>query len=258
MPLELPIPDEILRSDDAGEFLRAWVVDDRILCSLATAPTSDDAKVWGELLAGIALAVADQISGGDQGVIDPDVLSVLRGQLELGSGVYQLSTHMQHLAGYSSIVERFHAESDRAAAVLAGAALDDYLGEALRSFLVLDEGENELFGKYGPLSTFAARIDMSFALGLISSDLKRDFNFVRKIRNHFAHHIGDATFNQSPVRDLCQNLSTAQIFNEDGDDVVEKSPRIWYLLAVGTGIGRMGSLMQAQRKRTSPASTDAI
>ena len=126
-------------------------------------------------------------------MIDPDVLATIREQLEVGTGVYQLSTHMQHMAGYSSIVDRFHAESDRAAAVLGGAALDHYLAEALKGFLVSDEETNELFGKYGPLSTFAARIDMAFALGLISADLKGDFNFIRRIRNHFAHHVGEAT-----------------------------------------------------------------
>jgi hypothetical protein len=103
MALELPIPAEAVATEDAGEVLRAWVVGDRMICSLASGPASDDPKAWGEVLAGIALAVADRISGGDEGVIDPGVLTTIREQLEVGTGVYQLSTHMQQLAGDSSI-----------------------------------------------------------------------------------------------------------------------------------------------------------
>ena len=78
-------------------------------------------------------------------------------------------------------------ESDRGM-VLAGAAfIDSSLESLLRAFLTESTVTNALFTSNGPLSTFSSRNNMALSLGLIDSDIKRDIDLVRKIRNRFAH-----------------------------------------------------------------------
>lgn len=46
---------------------------------------------------------------------------------------------------------------------------------------------DKLFTGYGPLASFSAKIDMTFALGLIGAEQRKTLNHVRHIRNAFAH-----------------------------------------------------------------------
>jgi DNA-binding MltR family transcriptional regulator len=105
------------------------------------------------------------------------------------------------LNAYHGVLTRFHAESDRAAAVLGAAYLDGFLEDALRSSFAQGKPTDELFAGQGPLMSLGNKTKVAFALGLLSSEsLVRDVDLIRKIRNHFAHHIWDAAFDESPVR----------------------------------------------------------
>jgi len=59
----------------------------------------------------------------------------------------------------------------------------------------------------GPLSTFAAKTKMAYALGLIDEKTRKDLDFIRKIRNEFAHSVKAISFKDSPIREYCNELS---------------------------------------------------
>ena len=85
--------------------------------------------------------------------------------------------------------------SDRAALIVAGAFLDDVLRELLCEFLIKGtEDHRELFEGTGALATFSAKIEMSFRLGLISEGEHRTLTAIRKVRNEFAHILGEMSF----------------------------------------------------------------
>src|SRR5258707_147607 len=44
-----------------------------------------------------------------------------------------------------------------------------------------------LFTGYGPISSFAAKTDIAYALGLLTDHDHTDLQIIRKIRNEFAH-----------------------------------------------------------------------
>jgi DNA-binding MltR family transcriptional regulator len=93
-------------------------------------------------------------------------------------------------------------ESDRACALIAGAAISDALGNLLRRYFVkLKETDiNRLFHDLGaPLGGFASRTDVAFALGLISPQERVDANVIRKIRNQFAHTLAQIDFSQELI-----------------------------------------------------------
>jgi len=104
------------------------------------------------------------------------------------------------------ILAKFTVEGDRSKAILAGSLLDALLEQLLRSVFV-EQPPEELFGPYGPLSSFAAKIDAAFALGLLSSAEYSDLHRHRKIRNEFAHSLNDTlSFDTSPISDHVQQL----------------------------------------------------
>lgn len=117
-------------------------------------------------------------------------------------GEYERET----LGNYRDVLEAYEQESDRSAAILAASFLEEVLEETIRSFLIEDKSVDNLFKGYSPLSTFSSKIDISYALGLITKEMKQDLDVVRKVRNHFAHNWKDASFDNSPVSDFCRNL----------------------------------------------------
>ena len=82
-------------------------------------------------------------------------------------------------------------QTDRGAAVLATSLLDEHLKWAIdRLFVEMSNKDSRtIFDGTGPLSTFKARTDMCFALGLIDQSSRRGLGIVGRIRNRFAHRV---------------------------------------------------------------------
>lgn len=140
------------------------------------------------------------------------------------------------VGAYNDFVGRFHDESDRAAAVLAGGYLDAFLESALRSVLTPGGRTDDLFDARGVLQSFAAKIGLSFSLGIVTEPLARDMDLVRKVRNYFAHHVWEASFDSSPVCDWCSQIGVVDsaIDSTTKERVKDENPaRLRYLLAVG-------------------------
>ncbi|MGP9677415.1 hypothetical protein ACT3TC_02040 [Halomonas sp. AOP27-A1-41] len=138
------------------------------------------------------------------------------------------------LINYNSMVEVFHSESDRGAAVLAGSYTENVLGKYL-AYKTIDKcSEKELFGSNGPLSTFSQRILISEAFGLVSKNTAETLHYIRKVRNYFAHHPLDASFDSSPVREWIGILRGLIELRGDQEEVrSELSNRNVYLLCCG-------------------------
>ena len=66
--------------------------------------------------------------------------------------------------------------------------------------------ESRLFGTYSPLGTFAAKIDMAYALEITDETVHEELNKFRKIRNLFAHHIGIVDLVTEPVKTIFSTL----------------------------------------------------
>lgn len=77
----------------------------------------------------------------------------------------------------------------------------------LRTFQPLNKGMNKrLFGAYGPAGTFAAKIDLAFALGIITQAVHDELNKMRKIRNAFAHSKKRLSLDTEPVKSMFYTL----------------------------------------------------
>lgn len=89
-----------------------------------------------------------------------------------------------------TFLDKTRGETDRGRALVAASVIEEMLEEVLKAFLLENSATKKLFESgNAPLSTFSAKCSMSRALGLISAEEYRDIEFVRKIRNAFAHSI---------------------------------------------------------------------
>lgn len=135
---------------------------------------------------------------------------------------------------YHAVLQEFHNESDRAAAVLGGSFVESYLAKYMRSAMVEDV-KDDVFDNNGPFSTYSQRIQGAHAFGMISATTKRDLELIGKIRNRFAHHPLRSTFDTAPVTDWCNNLSTAEYMPGSGaSQGTGQDNRNRFVVAIGT------------------------
>jgi len=152
---------------------------------------------------------------------------------------------------YQHMVDSYHAETDRAAAVLAGSFMDEFTRKFIRSFMVPDDVVDNILVGYGPLSSFSSRIDCLYAFGFIDKEACDDLDLIRKIRNHFAHHPEQTSFDESPVRDFCSNLSTAKPMPKaDGGEYRVENHRFQFLFAIGMIVVHMhNSILEREKNK---------
>lgn len=98
---------------------------------------------------------------------------------------------------------KYEAEPD--AVLVVGGALDDALLMLLKARLIPGAGTDGLLRGSGPASSFSARIDLCYAVGLVQSAERKLLHNLRKIRNDCAH-VGGAKFADSSLFDRCMAL----------------------------------------------------
>jgi mannitol operon repressor len=118
-------------------------------------------------------------------------------------------TTLSHLTNFKAFLEELNKESDRGAALVSAAMLDDMLEKIILAFLIDSKDTKKLLsGLNAPLGTLSARIIAAYSLGLISEGEYDECNWLRLVRNEFAHHV-HRTFGDQKVRDICSNLRYA-------------------------------------------------
>lgn len=130
------------------------------------------------------------------------------------------------IPGVNDIITEINSGSDRVAAVVGGALIDEILRRTLRNSLRQDsKALDEAAQANGPLATFSACINMGYLLGLYGKEVKRDLHILRKIRNEFAHQL-NATFSTQKIANLSLSLNLAERFTADikRDPNKEKKP----------------------------------
>ena len=84
-----------------------------------------------------------------------------------------------------SLYQQTHASVVISAAAIVDSELEESIKLALRAMTKTQYAE--LFGPMAPLGSFASKIRMAYALNIITKDIYRDLESLRKLRNAFAH-----------------------------------------------------------------------
>jgi hypothetical protein len=82
-------------------------------------------------------------------------------------------------------------ETDRAAAILACALLEDHLEEMLRTELRDSSVFKELFGVSRPLGFFSAHNQLAYLMKIYGKPFYEEMRILSQIRNKFAHYYAD-------------------------------------------------------------------
>jgi mannitol operon repressor len=107
----------------------------------------------------------------------------------------------------AQFLNELHDETDRGAAVLGAAFLEEYLQRLIKAFLVDHSKSSDLFdGASPPLGTLSAKIAAAFAMGLVTADERQELDLIRKIRNEFAHELEGLSFEDDLICNLCNKL----------------------------------------------------
>jgi hypothetical protein len=109
---------------------------------------------------------------------------------------------------------------DRSSVIVRHAAIDDLLGELIRTRLRQDSSATEiLIAPEGALGSFSARNNFAYAVGLIGLVLHEDLRLLNDIRRIFAHQvylhnqhhkIEEITFDSQSIRDKCEKFSRSR------------------------------------------------
>jgi DNA-binding MltR family transcriptional regulator len=99
--------------------------------------------------------------------------------------------------------------NDRLLAIVCGTMVDLALAQLLRS--VMYKGEGKLFDVNQPLSTFSSKIALAYSLGLIDDDVRRNADYIREIRNVFAHRLAPTNFRTREVAGVCKLLKLGEL-----------------------------------------------
>ncbi len=166
--------------------------------------------------------------------------------------VNEISDITLKLLDFNKMMELCNTESDRGAAILAASHLEAFLGDCLLAFLIDDNYVEERLFERGPLSSFDGRIDMAFALGLISREVRSNLHAIRRIRNYFAHARLLANFSDNEVKRLCNAFSISVFCESEVYNHVKKhpDPRDRYLFVVEMCALGLESIMRCQTRRT--------
>jgi mannitol operon repressor len=126
---------------------------------------------------------------------------------------------------YNAFLDEFQQETDRAAAVLAAANLDNALLHVLSASIVGGkQATARLLGRDRPLGSFGSRILACYCFGLISRDEFEELERVRKIRNDFAHEQHGFSFDAPPTSTHASSMIFHKLF-ASGLQLDAKTPR---------------------------------
>jgi len=108
------------------------------------------------------------------------------------------------LDSFKNIAMNLKRQTHSGMAMLVAAALDRLLEDALLTKMVnlSRERREKLFGDYGTLRSFDAKINVAFAFAVIDRETSKRLTIIRKIRNKFAHTQGFLDFDSPEIKSI--------------------------------------------------------
>ncbi len=123
---------------------------------------------------------------------------------------FDLSGMNQFVDEANVINQQLRDETDRGAALVGVAFLDELLGRLLKSRMLDGKTSEDLFEGSNPLASFSARVDVAYCLGWIGPETCHELHLMRKIRNAFAHVHTPVTFSSDAIQNRCRALQIPQ------------------------------------------------
>ena len=104
-------------------------------------------------------------------------------------------------------------ESDRGVVLISAELIHKYLTMLFEKTIILNSKlkKDIMENSMAPLHTFSNKIKMAYSLGLIDKQHYGNLEYIRQIRNKFAHRIFDASFNDDEIIKWCKKINIVRI-----------------------------------------------
>jgi DNA-binding MltR family transcriptional regulator len=119
-----------------------------------------------------------------------------------------------YYADMAAVRSELQSQSDRGAAIVGVALLDDKLRTILEFAFPNPLSKRQtkgLFGPTAPLGSYDAKVRLASALGLFADDLVHDLNILGRVRNKFAHDLSIREFADPAIAPFCELLNGYRI-----------------------------------------------
>jgi hypothetical protein len=120
--------------------------------------------------------------------------------------------------------------SDRAIVIVLATMVETYLEAILAQRMdhLKSDDIERLFEGYGVLSSFSSKITIGYAFNIFNNDVRRDLNYIKDIRNAFAHSRTTIKFTTPEVSAACALLSYDHPYEGKPKSVKMSTPRKKY------------------------------
>ena len=124
---------------------------------------------------------------------------------------------MKEYMDFNKFDEMLKNESDRGVVLISAELINNCLTSLFEKYLILNKDLRKDILEYSlaPLHTFSNKIKMAYSLGLIDKEKYKSLDYIRKIRNKFAHRIFDASFEDTEIIKWCKEIKTSGISGDD-------------------------------------------
>jgi DNA-binding MltR family transcriptional regulator len=138
-----------------------------------------------------------------------------------------------------------HRQTHAGMVIAASAKIENVLEKLLLAYMrPLNKKERaRLFRGYGPLSSFAAKTDMAYALKMIHQPMFDGLNILRRLRNEFAHCAEPIDLSHPKIKPLFEQLSDLE------PSISETDEDIFLDCAYSIGVSLGGYVVDVERKK---------
>jgi hypothetical protein len=137
---------------------------------------------------------------------------------------------------------------DRLLGIVCSAAVEEALQGLLEANM--PNGSGRLFDIQQPLCTFSAKIAAAYSFDLIDNDIRRNADYMREIRNAFAHRIAPIDFKTKEIVAVCELLKIGSRVAAEIPDVNTHMKSRYFWAAFTT----IGAVANAASSEETPAS----
>ena len=116
------------------------------------------------------------------------------------------------LEEFPRVFESLRKESDRGCVLVVGALLENALEVQINARLlpkaVKEKDSDELMSRSAnsPISSFSAKINLAYRLGIFPLHERKIYHHLRELRNVCAHHIDTQNFDNNHFKDRIKNM----------------------------------------------------
>jgi DNA-binding MltR family transcriptional regulator len=110
----------------------------------------------------------------------------------------------ERIGGLITNIKKLQARTHAEVAIVGAAMIEEQLLRALLTKMrrLSRDMHKRLFDGYGPLSSFSGKIDVAYALHIITKEIYDDLTTIRRLRNKFAHSTSSVNFDSVEIRAL--------------------------------------------------------